>query len=95
MRPEQGVRGALSRARTIDEVLNQCGWSIQDKSQANLHAANGVALRKLSFKTGEPLKASSCDKTVEGVGYYRDRGMDTSIFVPVRRVDLIVRTPPA
>ena len=48
MTPEEKAR------QQIDEVLNRCGWSVQDKSQANLHAAKGVALRELSFKTGEP-----------------------------------------
>ena len=48
MTPEEQARA------TIDDLLGQCGWSVQDKSQANLHAAKGVALRELSFKTGEP-----------------------------------------
>ena len=38
----------------IDATLSLCGWTVQDKSQMNLHAAKGVALRELSFKTGEP-----------------------------------------
>jgi type I site-specific restriction endonuclease len=48
MTPEERAR------QTIDEVRTRCGWKVQDKSQANLHAAKGVALRELSFKTGEP-----------------------------------------
>jgi len=48
MTPEEKAR------QNIDDVLDQCGWLVQDKSQANLHAAKGVALRELSFKTGEP-----------------------------------------
>jgi type I site-specific restriction endonuclease len=38
----------------IDALLEQCGWAVQDKNAANLSAARGVALRELSFKTGEP-----------------------------------------
>ncbi|MFQ5681909.1 MAG: DEAD/DEAH box helicase family protein [Candidatus Binatia bacterium] len=38
----------------IDALLAQCGWIVQDKKAANLSAARGVALRELSFKTGEP-----------------------------------------
>ena len=38
----------------IDRLLDRSGWVVQDKSAANLSAARGVALRELSFKTGEP-----------------------------------------
>jgi type I restriction enzyme R subunit len=38
----------------IDRLLDRCGWVVQDKSAANLSAGRGVALRELSFKTGEP-----------------------------------------
>jgi type I restriction enzyme, R subunit len=38
----------------IDALLEQCGWAVQDKGAANLTASRGVALRELSFKTGEP-----------------------------------------
>src|SRR6266446_802780 len=48
MTPEEKAR------QTIDNLLPQCGWIVQDKSQANLHAGKGVALRELSFATGEP-----------------------------------------
>ena len=48
MTPEEKAR------QKIDDVLDQCGWSVQDKAQANLHTAKGVAVRELSFKTGEP-----------------------------------------
>src|SRR6266446_1907067 len=48
MTPEEKAR------QTIDNLLPQCGWIVQDKSQANLHAGKGVALRELTFKTGEP-----------------------------------------
>src|SRR3970040_173331 len=37
----------------IDALLDRCGWVVQDKSAANLSAGRGVALRELSFKTGE------------------------------------------
>ncbi|MDH3443532.1 MAG: hypothetical protein OEN50_06375 [Deltaproteobacteria bacterium] len=43
------------RAReTIDELLEECGWAVQDKNAATLAVSRGVALRELSFKTGEP-----------------------------------------
>ena len=48
MTPEEKAR------QQIDAILSRCGWIVQDKSQMNLHAAKGVALRELSFKTGEP-----------------------------------------
>ena len=38
----------------IDALLLQCGWQVQDKSSVNLHSQRGVAVRELSFKTGEP-----------------------------------------
>ena len=38
----------------IDALLEQCGWTVQDKNAANLSASRGIALRELSFKTGEP-----------------------------------------
>src|SRR5574341_1380467 len=38
----------------IDALLGRCGWQVQDKSSVNLQAARGVAVRELSFKTGEP-----------------------------------------
>ncbi len=38
----------------IDELLDGGGWTLQDKNAANLAVAPGVALRELSFKTGEP-----------------------------------------
>ena len=38
----------------MDALLNCCGWVLQDKSAANLSAGRGVAVRGLSFKTGEP-----------------------------------------
>jgi type I site-specific restriction endonuclease len=38
MTPEEKAR------QQIDASLALCGWTVQDKSQANLHAAHGVAL---------------------------------------------------
>jgi type I restriction enzyme, R subunit len=46
--PEEHAR------QKIDALLEQCGWAVQDKGAANLTASRGVALRELSFKTGEP-----------------------------------------
>src|SRR3990172_11005335 len=46
--PEQLAR------ENIDALLEQCGWAVQDKNAANLSASRGVAVRELSFKTGEP-----------------------------------------
>ena len=38
----------------IDALLERGGWQVQDKSSVNLQAARGIAVRELSFKTGEP-----------------------------------------
>jgi type I restriction enzyme R subunit len=38
----------------IDALLGPCGWVVQDKNAVNLAASRGVAVRELSFKTGEP-----------------------------------------
>ena len=46
MTPEEKARQA------IDGLLQQCGWAVQDKEQANLSAARGVALREVSLKRG-------------------------------------------
>ena len=46
--PEEQARG------NIDALLDRCGWQVQDKSYANLQAGRGIAVRELSFKTGEP-----------------------------------------
>jgi type I restriction enzyme R subunit len=44
---------AEQRARaTIDKLLEQAGWSIQDFKSGNLHAARGVALRKFERALG-------------------------------------------
>jgi type I restriction enzyme, R subunit len=38
----------------IDTLLTRCGWVVQDKNAVNLSASRGVAVRELTFKTGEP-----------------------------------------
>jgi type I restriction enzyme, R subunit len=38
----------------IDALLKPCGWDVQDKRNVNLSASRGVAVRELTFKTGEP-----------------------------------------
>ena len=41
------------RARqTIDSLLSQAGWTIQDRRQANIDAARGVAVREFSLGKG-------------------------------------------
>jgi type I restriction enzyme R subunit len=46
MTPEEKARQA------VDKLLDLCGWVIQDRSEANLSAARGVALREVSLKRG-------------------------------------------
>jgi type I restriction enzyme R subunit len=46
--PEQLAR------QEINSLLKPCGWNVQDKRAVNLSAAPGVAVRELTFKTGEP-----------------------------------------
>ena len=38
----------------IDALLEPCGWTVQDQKALNLAAARGVAVRELTFRTGEP-----------------------------------------
>ena len=38
----------------IDALLSPCGWTVQDKNAVNLAVSRGVAVRELTFKTGEP-----------------------------------------
>jgi len=45
--PEQLAR------QEIDALLGPCGWLVQDKNAVNLAASRGVAVRELSFMTGE------------------------------------------
>ena len=47
MKPEESAR------QQIDLLLQQSGWFIQDRSQINLTAGTGVAIREAVLKTGE------------------------------------------
>ena len=46
MTPEQRARD------TIDRMLEQAGWSVQDAGAVNLYAARGVAVREFRLKPG-------------------------------------------
>jgi type I restriction enzyme, R subunit len=46
MTPEQRAR------QQIDSLLQQCGWIIQNRSETNLAAGPGVAIREALLKTG-------------------------------------------
>jgi len=48
MTPEEKAR------EQIETMLSQYGWEVQDKRRVNLSAVSGVAIRELSFVTGEP-----------------------------------------
>src|SRR5437899_10982627 len=48
MTPEEKAR------QQIDAMLTASGWKVQSKDAVNLSAARGIAIRELSFKTGEP-----------------------------------------
>ena len=47
MKPEEEAR------QQIDELLTQCGWSVQDRKRLNLGASRGVAIREFALKAGE------------------------------------------
>ena len=47
MTPEERAR------QQIDLLLQQSGWIVQDRSQINLAAGPGVAIREAVLKTGE------------------------------------------
>lgn len=47
MTPEERAR------HQIDQLLNACGWTVQDRSQVNLFASPGVAVREVGVDTGE------------------------------------------
>jgi type I restriction enzyme R subunit len=47
MTPEERAR------QKIDLLLQQSGWIVQDRSQINLAAGPGVAIREALLKTGE------------------------------------------
>ena len=44
--PEQEAR------ETIDKMLDQSGWDVQDVDNANIHAKRGVAIREFPLNTG-------------------------------------------
>jgi type I restriction enzyme, R subunit len=44
--PEQEAR------ETIDKMLDQSGWDVQDVDKANIHAKKGVAIREFPLNTG-------------------------------------------
>ena len=48
MTPEEKAR------EKIDAQLFACGWVVQSKADLNLSAGRGVAVRELTFRTGEP-----------------------------------------
>src|ERR1700674_3452100 len=43
----------LRARQQIDLLLQQSGWIVQDRSQTNLAAGPGVAIREALLKTGE------------------------------------------
>ena len=47
MTPEERAR------QQIDTLLVQCGWIIQNRSEVNLSAGIGVAIREARLETGE------------------------------------------
>lgn len=47
MTPEEKAR------RDIDRRLDQCGWLVQDRSEVNISAGPGVAIREFPMITGE------------------------------------------
>jgi type I restriction enzyme R subunit len=47
MTPEQRAR------QQIDLLLQQCGWVVQNRSETNLSAGPGVAIREALLRTGE------------------------------------------
>ena len=44
--PEQEAR------ETIDKMLDQSGWDVQDVEKANIHAKKGVAIREFPLNKG-------------------------------------------
>jgi type I restriction enzyme, R subunit len=44
--PEQAAR------ESIDRLLTQAGWAVQDFKSTNLHAGPGVAIREFPLATG-------------------------------------------
>ena len=49
----QSVSTPEERARRkIDRLLEECGWQVQDRSEMNIYAQRGVAVREFSLKPG-------------------------------------------
>jgi type I restriction enzyme R subunit len=46
MGPEDHAR------QSIDDLLQQCGWIVQDRARLNLGAGRGIAIREFSLRTG-------------------------------------------
>ena len=62
-----------SRAReTIDRLLTQAGWAVQDLAAVNLHAALGVAIREfiLAPPHGGPTTCSSSTATIRTTAFW-------------------------
>jgi type I restriction enzyme, R subunit len=59
--PEEKAR------ETIDKLLGECGWSIQDFKELNLGAARGVAIRNVPLKSGRCDYLLVVDRKVVGV----------------------------
>jgi type I restriction enzyme R subunit len=38
--------------KVIDKLLDHCGWVVQDKSEVNLFAGNGIAVREVGLRSG-------------------------------------------
>jgi hypothetical protein len=43
----------ICRRHTIDDLLTSAGWLLQDKNGFNLNAAEGIAIREFSLRSGE------------------------------------------
>lgn len=50
----------------IDELLSAAGWIVQNRSEMNLGAARGVAMREFPFDTGFVDYMLSIDRKVVG-----------------------------
>ena len=73
--PEEQAR------QRIDAMLTASGWDVQHKSAVNLSARRGVAVRELSFTTGEPDYTLFADGKAIGVVEAKPAG------VPLRGVE--------
>lgn len=67
--------------RKIDAMLEASGWIVQDRSAVNLSAGMGVAVRELSFTTGEPDYTLFADGRAIGIVEAKPAG------VPLRGVE--------